>query len=164
MRRVMLCLLALVGVIAPVSAQNLLAPDESDPYRDMLRAVFAEAHSGDAVASATIMPNSGNEQAVVLLRTRNQGYSVLVLEPRIHLWRYQLAAMMENGAVRNLDDPSGETTRKEIRKLLKGLPHDPTNVRLDRCERSLPARIGSRIEGAWRVMLETTGIDENSRI
>lgn len=164
MRRFALALLAAFAIASPASPQELLAPDEGDPYRDLLRDVFAEAHGGDAVLSATIMPNSANEQAVVLLRTRKQGYSVLVLEPRVHLWRYQLAAMMENGAVRNLDDPSGETTRKDIRELLKGLPDDPTTVPLDRCQRSLPERTGALIAMAWRAMLEKTGIDEDPQI
>lgn len=161
MRRFALALLAACAIASPASPHALLAPDVGDPYFDLLRYAFAEANSGDAVLSATIMPNSGKEKAVALIRHRREGASILVLEPRVHLWRYQLVAMMENGEIRNLSEPSAEATRREIRELKKGLPKDPRDVRFNRCERRLPAQIATQIEGAWRVMLEQTGVDRD---
>jgi hypothetical protein len=161
MRRVAWLLPAALALASPASAQRLLAPDEGDAYRDLLRGVFTEAHGGDAVLSATIMPNSAPEKAVMLIRPRRGGASILVLEPRVHLWRYQLIAMMETGEVRRIDDPSDKQTQKELRELRRGLPKDPTDVRLERCERRLPSRIAPQIEEAWRVMLEETGIEQD---
>lgn len=161
MRRVARLLLAALALASPASAQRLLAPDEGDAYRDLLESVFTQAHSDDAVLSATMMPNSAPEKAVVLIRRRHGGVAILVLEPRVHLWRYQLIAMMESGEVRRIDAPSDKQTQKELRELRGGLPKDPMDVRLERCERRLPLPIASKIEEAWRVMLEETGIEQD---
>lgn len=161
MRQLARLLLAALALASPASAQRLLAPDEGDAYRDLLKSVFTEAHSDDAVLSATIMPNSTPEKAVVLIRRRRGAASILVLEPRVHLWRYQLIAMMETGEVRRIDAPSDTQTQKELRELRRGLPRDPMDVRLERCERRLPLPIASQIEEAWRVMLEETGVEQN---
>jgi hypothetical protein len=98
---------------------------------------------------------------VVMIRGRRGAASIIVLEPKVHLWRYQLIAMMETGEVRRIDSPSDKQTQKEIRELRRGLPKDPMDVRLERCERRLPLPIASKIEEAWRVMLEETGIEQD---
>lgn len=164
MRRITLSLLAALALASPTSAQRLLAPDEGDPYRDLLRSVFTEAHSGDAVLSATFIPNSGHETVVALIKDPKKGYTIIVLEPQVHVWRYQLIAMMENGAIRQIGDSMDEATKKEIRELKKGLPEAPGDVRLDRCKRKLPSQHAASIENAWKVMLEETGFETVERI
>lgn len=162
MLRACVLLLALCSQIAPASAQQWLQPDEDDPYRDLLRSVFAEAHSGDAVLSATFIPNSGHEKVVALIKDPKKGCTIIVLEPQVHLWRYHLIAMMESGKIRQIGVTDKQESDKENRELKRGLPQNPGNVRLDRCKRSLPSQNGASIETAWQAMLEKTGIDTES--
>lgn len=164
MLRASFLLLLLCSVISPASAQRWLQPDEGDDYRNLLRSVFAEAHSGDAVLSATFIPNSGHEMVVALIKDPKKGYTIIVLEPQVHLWRYHLIAMMESGKFRQIGITEKQESDNEIRELKRGLPQNPGKVRLDRCKRSLPSQHAASIENAWKVMLEETGVDTEAPI
>lgn len=139
-------------------AQSHLYPvDPNDDYQAVLDHAFAEARDSRAIAQAIIIPNYDPEQSVSLHRI-GQRYTLRVLEPVEHLWRYALAGRYESGEVRLAWTSSAEQEAQELAReraeILDGLPSDPADVRLDRCESDLSAGTGRRLAAAWHA---TTG-------
>ncbi len=147
----------------PALAQSHLYPvDPADDYQAVLHHAFANARDTRAVAQAIITPNNGPEQSVSLHRI-GRHYTLRVLEPAEHLWRYALAGMYANGQVRlawtNSAAQEAQELARERAEILDGLPTDPADARLDRCERELPARTGERLAAAWQAMTTTSRPD-----
>lgn len=154
---------SLLSMVTPASAQEYLAPWQDDPYKLLLRNAFAKVQSEDAALWVTVIPNSGRERAIALMRA-GETWKVVALEPQVHLWRYHLAAMIAAGEV-GADDAAAAAERdKELRELRRGLPKRPEDVRLERCERKISPAVAAQLQEAWREMLRFTAIDSSGPI
>jgi hypothetical protein len=165
MKRLLAICAALAAAIPATSAQaqyNLTPVEEGDPYDAVLDHAFAEARDGRAVAQAIITPNYGPERSVSVHRI-GQRYTLRVLEPTRFLWPYARAAMYADGHVRLASTSSAEEEAAELAReraeILEGLPQDPADVRLDRCERPLARQTGQLIETVWPTMTRTARPD-----
>lgn len=154
---------ALLSAVSPASAQDYLAPWQDDPYKLLLRNAFSEAQSEDAALWVTVIPNSGRERAIALIR-EGESWKVVTLEPRVHLWRYHLAAMVAASEIGPDDGAAAAERDKELRDLRRGLPKRPEDVGLERCERKIPPAIAAQLQEAWREMLRFTAIDYDGPI
>jgi hypothetical protein len=154
---------ALLSAVSPASAQDYLAPWQDDPYQLLLRNAFADVQGEDASLWVTVIPNSGRERAIALIRA-GETWKVVTLEPRVHLWRYHLAAMIAAGEVGPDDVVAVAARDKELRELRRGLPRRPEDVRLERCERKISPAIAAQLRDAWHEMLRFTAIDKDAPI
>lgn len=164
MRLRLLCAAAaLLTAVNPASAQEYLAPWQEDPYEFLLRNAFSDVQGEDASLWVTVIPNSGQERAIALMRV-GESWKVVTLEPQVHLWRYHLAAMIAASEIGPDDVAAAAERYKELRDLRRGLPKRPENVRLERCERKISPAIAAQLQEAWREMLRFTAIDKDGPI
>lgn len=129
--------------------------DLLEQYDENVLWVFQEAFADDVFGRVIVHPSFQNEYAVAVKRNEDK-FSVLVLEPTVHIWRYSLIEMYESGRVRILDDEDGSKLKKDLEELREGLPESLTEVPVESCEYELSANLGEHLFELWGEMLFRT--------
>ena len=129
--------------------------DLVERYEENVLKVFADVFDQDVFGRVIVYPSFQNEYAVALKHNESK-YSLLVLDPTIHIWRFSLVEMYEAGEVKILGDDDGSQLAEELKELKQGLPEAPTDIPVETCEREISADLGEKLFFLWGDMLFRT--------